>query len=596
MDLKREFAYNLCQPYFSVTQNFELAKMVVEIATCGKYSSGFMKPGTVFNFGKDFQSTMESPRKTKMIRTRSFEEWNRISKIGLRRTCSACFDRKNNDNNYNDSSVEGYRKNLREFALQSYAVDEELEVVKTELGFEKGSVFKREVNETNLGFRMWGPSKFISNHSISWPGTLGNKGGDSILPLSLKVLKRELNKDKEMNKITGNSTEAKQPDCCQYSVGRAFSSMVFMMWELQAHSLQIREILLHEDLHELLEMVQIEMQSSFAWIFQQVFSCTPALMVSIMILLANFTVYSMGNNVAMAATLPIGSTTSNKKAQCQHKFIEENPSWTKASNQSSLPVVVNIDMPNALSEGLDGGERRNLATVVDGNSHDSEGNFLENHIMNVGDNLVKPSVSSLQNQVSGRESKARNLGSDVEEAEKENQNPADQIESDILLWQSFLKDFESNSMGYIGPDPGTIKSLVPPITAQLEPDNYICYDRTELLYQNAISTDPNNALLLSNYARFLHLVRHDHDRAEEYFKLAVQSYSVDGEAIVQFANFLWLARGDLPAAEKSYLDAINVEPWNPFHAATYAHFLWHTGGADSSSCYSDNPTISSAEC
>ena len=40
------------------------------------------------------------------------------------------------------------------------------------------------------------------------------------------------------------------------------------------------------------------------------------------------------------------------------------------------------------------------------------------------------------------------------------------------------------------------------------------------------------------------------NRAEVYFKLASQSYSVDGEAIVQFANFLWLAKGDLPAAEK----------------------------------------------
>lgn len=570
--------------------------MVMEIVTCGKYSSGFMKPGAVFNFGNDFQSTMESPRKTKMIRTRSFEEWNRISKIGFRRTCSACFDRKNNNNNFNDSSVEENRKNLQEFALHSYAVDEELELVKTELGIERGSVLKREVNETNLGFRMWGPSKLISNHSISWPGTLGNNGSDSMLPLSLKALKRKLNKDKEMNKIKGNSTEAKQPDCCQCSVGRAFSSMVFMMWELQAHSLQIREILLHEDLHELLEIVQIEMQGSFAWLFQQVFSCTPALMVSIMILLANFTAYSMGNNVTMAATLPIGSTTYNKKTQCQHKFIEEDPSWIKPSNQSSPPVVVSIAMPNSLSDGLDGGGRRNLATRVDGNSHDCEGDFLENHIMIMGDNLVKRSVSSLQNPVSGKEGSTGNLGSDVEEAEKENQNPADQIASDMQLWQSFLNEFESNSMGYNCLDPGTMKSLVPTITAQLEPDNYICYDRTELLYQNAISTDSNNALLLSNYARFLHLVRHDHDRAEEYFKLAVQSYSVDGEAIVQFANFLWLVRGDLAAAEKSYLDAINVEPWNPFHAATYAHFLWHTGGADSSSCYSDNPTISSAEC
>jgi hypothetical protein len=76
-----------------------------------------------------------------------------------------------------------------------------------------------------------------------------------VFPLSLQVLLRKLNKVQE-KKITGNSKEAKQPACCQCSVRRASSSMVFMMWELQAHALQIREILLHENLHELLVLVR----------------------------------------------------------------------------------------------------------------------------------------------------------------------------------------------------------------------------------------------------------------------------------------------------------------------------------------------------
>lgn len=567
--------------------------MVTEIAACGPYSSEFMKPGAFLKFGNDFQSTLGSPRTPKMIRTRSFDEWNRVSKIGFRRACSACFDRKNK--NYNDFSVEDYRKNLQELAPRSCAVDEELEMAKTKLGVVRGSVFKIEVNETNLGSEMWGPRNFVRNHGNSWPGTLGNRGSDSMSPLSLKVLKRKLNEDKEKKKITGNSTVAKQTDCCQCSIRRAFSSMVSMMWELQSQSLQIRAILWHEDLHELHEMVQREMQGSLLWLFQQVFSCTPALMVSVMVLLANFTVYSTGNDLAVAANLPVRSTTSNKKTQDQHRFIEENLLCIEPSNQSPPSVVVNIDMPNSLNDGLDGGGFRNLATAADEYSYDYEGTSHENNIMIMGDNLVKASVSSLQNPVSGKEGMAGNLGSDVEEAAKENENPADQIANEILSWQSFLKEFKSNSTGDAGLDPGTMKSLVAPVTVQLEPDKYLCYDRTELLYQSAISTDPNNALLLSNYARFLHLVRHDNDRAEVYFKLAAQCYSVDGEAIVQFANFLWLVKGDLPAAEKSYLDAINAEPGNPFPAATYAHFLWHTGGADSCSSDSDNPAISSAE-
>jgi hypothetical protein len=546
--------------------------MVMEIATCGQYSPGIMKPGPFFKFGNDFQSTLASPRKPKILRTHSFDEWNRISKIGLkfgndfqstlassrkpkilrthyfdewnriskislRRSCRACFNRNNNNNNYNDSSVEEYRNNLQESALQSYSVDEDLEVVKTELGVVRGSVFKRKVNESYLGFGMWEICNSISNYSISWPATLGNKGSDVVFPLSLQVLLRKLNKVKE-KKITGNSKEAKKPACCQCSVRRASSSMVFMMWEFQAHTLQIREILLHENLHELLVLVQREMQSSLVWLFQQVLSCTPSLMVSIMILLANFTVYSMRNNVAVAATLAVGSTTSNKETQdvkevgtnketqALRKFKEENPSWIKLSNQFSPPVLVNIDMPNSLCYGLSGGARRNLATGADGYSHDYEGNSHENHIMIMRDNLITSYVSSLQNPVSGKEGMAGTSGSDVEEAEKENENPADQMARDILLWQSFLKEFESNSMGDIGLDPGTMKSLVAQVTAQLEPDNYICYDRTELLYQNAIRTDPDNALLLSNYARFLHLVRHDHDRFFSCYPSFPQAYLI----------------------------------------------------------------------
>jgi hypothetical protein len=125
--------------------------MVMEIDTCGQYSSGIMKPGPFIKFGNDFQSTLASSKKPKILRTHYFDEWNRISKISLRRSCRACFNRNSNNNNYNDSSVEECRNNLQESALQSYSVDEDLEVVKTELGVVRGSVFKREVNESYLG-------------------------------------------------------------------------------------------------------------------------------------------------------------------------------------------------------------------------------------------------------------------------------------------------------------------------------------------------------------------------------------------------------------------------------------------------------------
>eukprot|EP01018_Ginkgo_biloba_P030523 Gb_00148 [translate_table: standard] len=567
--------------------------MVMEVGRCGQYSSGFMRSQSLVNFGNDFQTSLWSPRKPRMFRTHSLDERKRVAKLSLKRTCSACFE-----GNGNNSSEEEYMKNLQELSLQCHMVDEESELKAESKIFGRFNGV-RGLKERNSGSEVSKVNNSMPERSFSWPVSLGSKRNEVGLPLSLRILKRKQCKDKETR--TGNLIEARQ--AAYTSIQKAFSSMVFMIRELQTYTLQLRQILFYEDLHELLAMVQREMQASFVWLFQQVFSCTPTLMVSVMILLANFTVYSMGNNVAVAATPLISppSTISvvedvknipNNETQASCKLIEANHTWVKVSNQSPPPLV-NPDVQNSLSsgDGLGGGGRQNpaIASGADGDSH-YEGDS-QNHTVFSKVNSVKPSVSSLPNPVSANgEGMAGTLGSIVED---EDDNPADLIARDVRLWQSFLKEHASASkediLNEAALDPQTMQSLVSPVTAQLEPDNYTCYDRTDLLYQHAISKDPDNPLLLSNYAQFLHLVRHDHDRAEEYFRQALRSDSVDGEAIASFANFLWVARGDLSAAEKAYLDAIAADPWNPFHAGSYAHFLWHTGGAESS--YSESPTI-----
>ncbi|KAL9992990.1 hypothetical protein Hdeb2414_s0023g00624011 [Helianthus debilis subsp. tardiflorus] len=67
--------------------------------------------------------------------------------------------------------------------------------------------------------------------------------------------------------------------------------MVFIIRELQSYTLQMRELLYYEDLQHILVRVQKEMNASFVWLFQQVFSQTPTLMVYVMILLANYSVH-----------------------------------------------------------------------------------------------------------------------------------------------------------------------------------------------------------------------------------------------------------------------------------------------------------------
>ncbi|KAJ8477891.1 hypothetical protein OPV22_021618 [Ensete ventricosum] len=82
--------------------------------------------------------------------------------------------------------------------------------------------------------------------------------------------------------------------------------MVFMIRELQSYTLQMREVLFREDLQGILSRVTREMNSSSVWLFRQVFSCTPMLM----LLLANFTVYSIGHLDAVALAAPNPPTQS----------------------------------------------------------------------------------------------------------------------------------------------------------------------------------------------------------------------------------------------------------------------------------------------
>ncbi|XP_073036355.1 uncharacterized protein [Primulina eburnea] len=106
------------------------------------------------------------------------------------------------------------------------------------------------------------------------------------IPLSLRMIKKKIQCEGGFIDFT----ECKGSDYC--SVKAAFSSMVFIIGELQRYALHMRGSLCHEDLEIDIAKVQKEMHSSFAWLFQQVFSNTPSLMIHIMILVANFGTFS----------------------------------------------------------------------------------------------------------------------------------------------------------------------------------------------------------------------------------------------------------------------------------------------------------------
>uniref|UniRef100_A0A5B7A9T6 Uncharacterized protein n=1 Tax=Davidia involucrata TaxID=16924 RepID=A0A5B7A9T6_DAVIN len=347
------------------------------------------------------------------------------------------------------------------------------------------------------------------------------------LPLSLRMIKKK----QQWQEGFGDLGESA---CC--SVKMAFSSMVFIVLELQSYALQMREVLSYEDLEGITARVQREMHTSFAWLFQQVFSRTPSLMIYVMILLANFSVQSMANNIVLSKTTETVSVTDRQNQQQQSE----------------------VDM-------------------VPGNNGETGGGG--------GDRYLDGSSLSIQSPNCVPDHMSRTYSNEDHKLDRE----------EAQLWKSVVDEAMRMGVELRGDvlDHETMQQFVSPVTVELEPDNYVDYFRTDLVYQMGLSQEPNNPLLLCNYAQFLFLVAHDHDRAEECFKRAIQVEPLDAEALSQYANFLWIVREDLWEAEERYQEAMAAEPENPYHASKYANFLWNTGGEET--CFPLNTSYNKIE-
>ncbi|KAF8051188.1 hypothetical protein N665_1786s0015 [Sinapis alba] len=361
------------------------------------------------------------------------------------------------------------------------------------------------------------------------------------LPLSLRIIKKK-RKWEEGVKQAGESARD--------SMNKAFSSMVFMIREVQSFTLHMREILFYEDLQGILLRVREEMHASFVWLFQQVFSATPTLMVYVMILLANFTVYSIGSNSALAAAAAPLSPTTTVTELTSEKLVKTFFVSSPNGNTSSVG-------------GNNNGGGGNIRPVLNGADGDDGSEQFRT--------IIPEGVSQLSSST---------LGSTTTESEKTSVSGQDELR----LWNSIVEEAEQMQYSKIDNallDHETRKRFVSPLDARVEEaDEEIDYFRTELLYQAGLSQEPTNPLLLANYAQFLYIVSNDYDRAEEYFKRAVGVEPKDAEALSKYATFLWRARDDLWAAEETFLEAIDADPTNSFYAANYANFLWNTGGDD----------------
>ncbi|KAB1210661.1 hypothetical protein CJ030_MR6G009101 [Morella rubra] len=400
------------------------------------------------------------------------------------------------------------------------------------------------------------------------PASIERKANSVDLPFSLRIIKRKM-QWKEGFRDVGESAYC--------SVKAAFSSMVFIIRELHSYTLQMRELLFYEDLQGILARVQREMHASFVWLFQQVFSHTPTLMVYVMILLANFTVYSVGNNnLAIAVSLPPGSyTTTTEMASAVE--IDQDQRYQSFDSSAIKKFSVSSSSGKTTSIGGNNGGGGTVRPV--GSGTDGDGRFDGSDYQY---RTVLPDGSSSQ------------LSSSYGTREAESE--AETREEEVALWNSIVGEalemqstFRDEAL-----DQETTQRFVSPVTAKIEADDdYAEYFRTELLYQTGLAQEPSNPLLLANFAQFLYLVAHDYDRAEEYFKRAIHVQPPDAEAYNKYATFLWKAKKDLWAAEETFLEAISADPSNSYYAANYAHFLWNTGGEDT--CFPLDPSDNTQE-
>ncbi|KAI5062162.1 hypothetical protein GOP47_0022701 [Adiantum capillus-veneris] len=429
-------------------------------------------------------------------------------------------------------------------------------------------------------------------------------------PMSLRMLKRKLLKvspqtgsDKQWNSKApfgepnrsefashcGASTRPRlnYPTAVGDSVFSAFASLVYMLKVLQQHALStacmqtqasgvdavdVKTAFFHQNWVG--RSAYAEMLDSLLWLFQQVFSCTPKLMLLTMMLLADFTLHSVLKHVAIPVVHLGEPPTMTTLVYNMASFtivggVDAMPQYNRAAEEQQLVTRKEHGFKEGFLDGIlqsDPGVKNGDGSAITHGRSYSNGNWDYSFLRKL----------SPEHAVDG--------AGDDGGAGISTSSPS----SSPLIKSSLLPLHHVTDIKGVDLDPTIKNMLVAPVRAPtLEADNYPCFDRTDLNYQQEINSDPSNPLLLANYAQFLHVVRHDNGRAEQLYRRAVMlDAGGDGEAMGRFASFLWVVKGDVEEAESAYKAAVTVDPTNAYHAGCYAHFMWNSsaGQAEENSC------------
>ncbi|CAO2042946.1 unnamed protein product [Urochloa humidicola] len=99
-------------------------------------------------------------------------------------------------------------------------------------------------------------------------------------------------------------------------------------------------------------------------------------------------------------------------------------------------------------------------------------------------------------------------------------------------------------------------------------------------YKRMVDEQPGNALFLRNYAQFLHEVKGDARRAEEYYSRAMLADPGDGEIMSQYAKLVWEVYRDQERCIGYFQKSVQAAPQNSHVLAAYASFLWEQDDDD----------------
>lgn len=324
-----------------------------------------------------------------------------------------------------------------------------------------------------------------------WPASVERSANSVGLPLSLRMLKRKKQHQQRQVAAPQSRWDEGLLGSAGESVGRAFSSMVLIVRELQSFALQqMRDALLCDDLQGVLARVQGEMHASFVWLFQHIFAGTPALMLSLMLLLANFTVHSMGHSVAVAAAAatisPAPPAVAAAAAVVDTQRAEPSrPRFDKAS-------VKTFSVGRTASVGGNSGGGGKAPPVAGA----------------TGDGRSDESLYRLSRVAPQQPSTAAGAG--LGEAAPDAADADEQA-----IWEMIVTEasrMQASARAVELSDPDVLGSLVAPVEAELETEDHAEHVRTMQRYEQAVADEPNNSLILANFAQFLYLVQNDHDR------------------------------------------------------------------------------------